>query len=242
MGLGRFRPEREKQFVEKRKEVLSNYSSEFVADNPFLFSSRIIMQNMLVRIELFDMIQDVPGAIIECGVAHGNSLMEFAYLSSIKEPYAINRKIIGFDTFDGFTSLAPFERAKGLSEKDFSECSDIPIVTAVELYDMDRPMYHMPRVELIKGDAVQTIPEYTSLHPELTVAMLYLDFDIYEPTKEAITNLLPLIPKGGIVVFDEFNYEHFAGETKALKDIIPIKNIRLKKFKYDALKAYFVVE
>ena len=40
----------------------------------------------------------------------------------------------------------------------------------------------------------------------------------------ALEHLLPLVPKGGIVVFDELNVERWAGETKALKEYLKIND------------------
>ena len=52
--------------------------------------------------EIFKLQKNIKGSIVECGVHHGGSLMAFAKISSILEPYNFNRKIIGFDTFKGF--------------------------------------------------------------------------------------------------------------------------------------------
>jgi hypothetical protein len=57
---------------------------------------------MLSRIDLFRMVLDIPGAIVECGVYRGISLMLYLQLSILLEPYAIHRTIYGFDTFEGF--------------------------------------------------------------------------------------------------------------------------------------------
>ena len=106
---------------------------------------------------------------------------------------------------------------------------------------MKRPLGHMRRIEIIKGNAVTKIPEYVKHHPELTCALLYLDFDIYKPTKVALEYLLPLVAKGGIVVFDEFNYDKFSGETLAAKEILNINERKLKRFNFSPFIAYFEV-
>ena len=116
--LGRYRSKKEKQFYLKREKILNNLDSQFIADNPFLFSHRIIIADMLARTSLFNKILNVSGSIIECGVANGNSLLLYAYMSELLEPYAINRKIIGFDTFEGFRSIS--------SKKDPSILADKP--------------------------------------------------------------------------------------------------------------------
>ena len=60
---------------------------------------------------------------------------------------------------------------------------------------------------MIKGDATKTIPKFVKENPYLIIALLYLDFDIYEPTKVALEHLLQLVPKGGIVGLDEINLD-----------------------------------
>jgi hypothetical protein len=243
MGLGRFRSSNEADYLSDREKFINEQDKNFIADNPFLFGTRLGMQNMLARIELFNMVKNVSGAIVDCGVASGNSLMLYSLLSMVKEPYALNRKIIGFDTFEGFRSLTADEKEKGLTENDFGNCSYDILKTSRDIYDIDRPLGHMNRVQLIKGDACETIPKYVEDHPELTIAMLYLDFDIYTPTLVALQNLYCLVAKGGIVAFDEFNYENFSGETKAVKDFFGSMNkLGLRRFEYDSLTAYMKVE
>ncbi len=235
--LGRYLTKKEKEYFTLRKKILKNIEKEFLLENSLVFTSRQNVTEILGRIELFKMISNVGGHIVECGVANGNSLMLFAHLSSILEPFAINRKIIGFDTFSGFRSISKKD-PKNISERDFSNVSYNNLKKAIELYDLNRPAGHMNRVELIRGDATKTIKKFVANHPELTISLLYMDFDLYEPTKAALENFLPLISKGGILAFDQFNYEKFAGETQALKEIADINELELKKFSFSPFEVY----
>lgn len=238
--LGRFMNQSEREYFEGREKVISGFEKALLVDNPFLFASRFSVNDMLIRVELFKKIRTVSGAIVECGVAQGNHLMLFAQLSSILEPYAINRSIVGFDSFAGFRSISDKD-PKDIAEDDFSETSADIIRKAVKLYDMNRAAGHMKRVDIVEGDATETIPQYIDQHAELTIALLYLDFDIYEPTKVALTHFLPLVCKGGIVALDEFNYEKFSGETQALKEILNVQDIELKRFNFAPFAAYFKI-
>jgi Macrocin-O-methyltransferase (TylF) len=240
-SLGRYRNEMEKEYFSAREKLVASVDKKTLADAPFLFSSRQLISELAVRYELFSKIRDVSGAIVECGVAKGNSLLLYSHLSSIMEPYAINRRIIGFDTFEGFRSLAGTADPKDITENDFADTSDTLITQAITLFDMNRAAGHMKRVEIVKGDATKTIQPYVEQHPELTIAMLYIDFDLFEPTKAALTHLLPLVCKGGIVAFDQFNYDRFAGETAAFKEMLNTKEIELKRFYFDPFVAYFTV-
>jgi hypothetical protein len=238
--LGRFLSDSEKHYLEEREKTVAELNPALLADNPFLFANRFVVTEMLVRTKLFEKIQNVSGAIVECGVAGGNNLMLFSHMSSIMEPYAINRRIIGFDTFAGFRSISP-EDPDDISESDFSGNRAETIQKAIDLYDANRAVGHMKRTEIIKGDAVETIPAYVESAPELTIALLYLDFDLYEPTKVALEQMLPLVAKGGIVCLDEFNYDKFAGETQALKDVLNVSKLKLKRFPFAPFVAYFKV-
>ena len=112
----------------------------------------------------------------------------------------------------------------------------------LEINEMNRPISNIRKFELVVGDAVMTIPEYVASKKSLTCALLYLDFDLYEPTKIALEHLYPLIPKGGIIAFDQLAQEKWLGEHMAFSEIIGIGNVELRKFSHDPHLTYFVKE
>ena len=233
--------EQEYQYSEKRLLLLEEVSSIEVAQSPMTFIDRRLFANILTKIEMFNLIRNVQGSIVECGVYKGNGLSTYLHLSSNLEPVAFNRKIIGFDTFEGFPEISKFD-SNSIPVRHLSDVTYEKLLSAIEINDLNRNLGHIPKVELIKGDARETIPNYVKNHPELIVSMLYLDFDIYEPTKVALDYLLPLVPRGGVVGFDELNQKKWKGETIAFKESLSLSNIRLKKFDYDPHVSYFVVE
>ncbi|MBI5201740.1 MAG: class I SAM-dependent methyltransferase [Elusimicrobia bacterium] len=238
---GRRRTPQEEQYYADRTKMLSECGSEYLADAPFLFANRITTASVLSRIDLFRMVMDVPGAIVECGVYKGNSLMLFLQLSLLLEPYAINRTIYGFDTFEGFRSIHRKNDPKDINEKMFSDTNYGLLKRSIELNDLIRPVNRIPRCELIKGDIVKTVPKFVKQRPELAVAMLLLDTDLYKPTKVALRHFLPLMPKGAIVVLDEVCYRNFAGETQALKEELGLNKVELKRLPYEGSVGYFRV-
>jgi hypothetical protein len=229
----------EAEYNEKRENLLKRVDSSYVADAPFVFANRITVTSALSRIELFKMVQDIPGAIIECGVYKGNSLMLYMQLSMILEPYAINRSIVGFDTFSGFTSIDKAEDPNDINEKMFSDTDVSLIEEMIEANDLVRPVNRIPRCELVKGDIVKTAPEFVKTRPDLVVAMLILDTDLYAPTKTALETFLPYMPKGAIVVLDEVAYRNFPGETSALRECVDLNKIELKRLPFDSSVGYF---
>ncbi len=231
--------EAEIEYNEKRANVLSRVDSKYVADAPFVFANRIAVTAALSRIELFKMVQDIPGAIIECGVYKGNSLMLYMQLSMILEPYAINRSIIGFDTFSGFTSIDAEQDPTDINESMFSDTDETLIQDMVDANDLVRPVNRIPRCEIVKGDILETVPAFVKTRPDLVVAMLILDTDLYSSTKVALETFLPYMPKGAIVVLDEVAYRNFPGETAALRDVLDMNKVELKRLPFDSSVGYF---
>lgn len=150
----------------------------------------------------------------------GGGLMTWAQLSAIHEPYNHTRRIVGFDTFAGFPSLAQQDATAADASLSFAKVGGLAVQGieddirhAVSLYDLNRPLGHIERVELVKGDAQETIPAYLEENKHTVVALLYLDFDLFEPTLAALTTFLPRMPKGAVLVFDELNHKYWPGET-----------------------------
>jgi hypothetical protein len=216
------------------------------------FAKYVPRQNLarfLARYEIFKLIRDVQGSIVECGVLFGGGLLSFAKLSTILEPYNFQRRIIGFDTFTGFPDIAdadlagkPERKSAHLKQHGFAaEGAYEDILRAVSIYDMSRYLNHFPKVEVVKGDFAETAPKYLQDYPHLVVSCLYLDFDIYEPTKIALQHFLPRMPKGSVLVFDELNEEAFPGETIAVMEMLDLSKLRVRRFEFEPRISYAVI-
>ena len=172
------------------------------------------IQRFLVRYELMKFIQDIPGAIIELGVCSGNGLMSLIHCHNVLQPTYKYREFYGFDTFEGFPSVHENDIADVKWEKgDFSNSSYDRLTKVIDIHNS---YYYLPTsVKLIKGDVTQTIPIFLNENKHVLVSLLYLDLDIYEPTKVALKEFLPKMAKGSILAFDEINFKSFPGETIA---------------------------
>lgn len=242
-GDYRYREALESYFAEGRgsyTEKLENFSKYVPRQN---------LARFLARYEIFKRIQDVQGSLIECGVLFGGGLMSFANLSAILEPYNFQRRVIGFDTFTGFPEIASQDiegkaerKSKHLRPGGFAAPgAREDLQRAVDVFNMNRFLNHFPKVEIIEGDFAETSKQYLLDHPHLVVSCLYLDFDIYQPTKLALEAFVPRIPKGGVVVFDELNEEAFPGETVAVLESFPLSSLRIQRFPFEPRISFAVI-
>lgn len=202
------------------------------------------LKRFLALYEVFKLVLSVKGSIVECGVYRGFGLMAWAKLSAMLEPENLTRRIYGFDTFGGFPSVGERDQSDFTDAKPGDLCSNSydELTDLIREYDRDRFLGHIPKVELIRGDITRTVPEFAASHPHSMVSLLYLDADMYEPTKVALETFLPRMPKGAIVAFDELDNPIWPGETVAAMETVGLSNLRLRRLHWDPYIAFAVLE
>lgn len=218
--------------------------SKIMWDNFEKYIRRQSLSRLIARYELFKLQMGVKGCIVECGVHHGGGLFSWAKLSSALEPYALDRRIFGFDTFEGFPSVNEkdtvsennVERKVGGFETGYNVYEEL--LELISEYDQNRYLNQFQKIFLIKGDATKTIPQFIKEHSYLLISLLYLDFDLYEPTKTALEYFLPRMGKGSILAFDEINNPWWPGETQAMLESLDLKHYRVNRFSFDPSIAY----
>ena len=236
-----------KEFREKLEAYFVNSPGTFVwkLQNFAKYVPRQALTRLLVKHEMFRRVLPLQGSIVECGVLAGGGLMVWAQLSAIFEPLNYQRRVIGFDTFAGFAGITP-EDATGDSTVAYpgglALDSYNDIQEAIKLYDANRFMGSMEKVLLVKGDIKTTVPDYLERYPETIVSLLYLDVDVFEPTKVALEHFVPRMPKGSVIAFDELNDRGWPGETIAVLETVGIRNLRIERFYYDTKVSYAVLE
>lgn len=219
-------------------------SIEIKLENFPKYVRRQDVTRLLARYEIFKKVRHVKGSIIEAGVFRGFGLMAWANFSAVLEPANLTRRIYGFDTFGGFPSVTEKDvnQVRTAGRADLSSDSYEELLELIKVYDSNRFLGHVGKVELIRGDAKETVPAFIEKNPHLVVSLLFLDFDLYEPTKVAMEHFLPRMPRGAIIAFDELDNPIWPGETLALLETYGINRLRLERIEWDPYVAYAVVE
>lgn len=212
------------------------------------FPKYVRRQNLtrfLALYEIFKKILPVKGSVVECGVFRGFGVMTWAKLSAILEPVNLTRRIYGFDSFAGFPDVGERDRvgiAADIRPGDLYADSEAEILRLAAINDSTRFLGHIPKVELVRGDAVSTIPAFVQAKPHLLVSLLFMDFDLYEPTKVALEHFVPLMPKGAIIAFDELDNPLWPGETRAMIDAFGAGKLQLQRLEFDPYISFAVIE
>ena len=208
-----------------------------------LFLTRPSMARLLFMHDLYLKVLPVHGVIMELGVRWGQNLALFSTFRTIYEPHNASRKIIGFDTFAGFPSVAPEDG--GFNEQgvcNVTENYEEHLASLLAAHEQLAPRAHLKKFELVKGDVVHTVPAYLEDHKETVIALAYFDMDLYQPTKAALEAIRDRLTKGSILAFDELNMEEFPGETTAVMDTLGLRNLRLVRSPIVPYQSYAVIE
>jgi hypothetical protein len=239
--------EDEKQTRRELVELLDNspIPKNEIIDHMALYVHRQMLSRILFLNDMYQQILDVNGVIMEFGVRWGTNLAIYEALRGIYEPYNYTRKIVGFDTFEGFPTVDKKDGTDAIiKEGAYSVTKGYENYLSDLLFTRQKlsPLNHINKYELVKGDATKTLKEYLDRHPETIISLAYFDFDIYEPTKVCLELVLKHVTKGSIIGFDELNYPAFPGETLALMEVMGLKNYRLRRSKFATVPSYIIFE
>lgn len=222
------------------KELLPKYGPSWGVHN-LVTLKRIAISRIIYYYQLYQKIIEVPGVICEFGVQWGATLALLQNLRGMYEPYNHSRKIFGFDTFEGFTTI---DKKDG----EFAKKGDYKSILNYEntldeilsIHESFAPISHIKKFELIKGDASKTFNIWLIDNPHAIVSMAIFDMDVYKPTKDVLEKIIPRLTKGSLLVFDELNCHHFPGETAAVQEILGLNNLKLKKHPHQTYCAWAV--
>lgn len=154
----------------------------------------------------------IDGPVMEFGVFRGETMR------TLERSFS-NRKIYGFDSFEGLPEDWWFSRKEveaGVSSHPKGHFGNVNIPRVG------------PNVELVKGFFDTSLPKWLEENELDQIAFLHVDCDLYSSTKTVLTLLNDYIVPGTVVVFDEMHpwnppgkvwYELWEeGEWKALKE------------------------
>ena len=218
-----------------------------ILENLHLFIPPQQLRRILFFYEIYQQLLTVPGVIMQFGVRWGRELALLESLRTTFEPFNHSRKIIGFDTFDGYAGIDDKD-----GQHDVMQEGNLATASAYE-NELDgilrareqlSPIPHVKKFELIKGNAEETLAAYLADNPHTIVSFAHLDMNLYRPTKLCLEMLRDHMPKGSIVLVDEVNLDIMPGETIALKEVFGLQNLRLVRHASvnPTWPAYFVVE
>jgi Macrocin-O-methyltransferase (TylF) len=156
---------------------------------------------------------DVPGDVVECGVARGGSaaLMGLA----MSRMGSASRRLWVFDTFEGLPPPTDEDPDWAIAEWYTGRCRG-------ELHEVEALFAELgilERSSLVKGLFQQTLPMCSIP----SIAVLHVDGDWYESVRVCLEHLYERVSPGGVIQIDD--YGHWAGARKAVDEFLRSRSI-----------------
>lgn len=177
----------------------------------------------------------IAGAMVECGVWRGGSMMLVA--RALNECGDTSRHLYLYDTFDGMSAPTEADRdyanrsaatrlASDLAVKKESDVWAISNLVEVK-QNMSRTGYPEERIHYIAGKVEETIPASVPAQ----IAILRLDTDWYESTAHELAHLYPRLVSGGVLIIDDYGF--WQGARKAVDEFLAASPDRLLLHRID---------
>lgn len=141
-------------------------------------------------------IKNIEGCIAEAGVRNGDSLL---FLAGASKSLSMQRKILGFDSFEGFPSDFYEKEDKKKPTPELTKTEAIAYVEEL----LNNGGFSKEEFELIPGYFRESLKNFDPG----PIALLHIDVDLGSSYKEALESLYPHVSIGGIVLFDEYYLE-----------------------------------
>jgi O-methyltransferase len=166
----------------------------------------------------------VEGALVECGVWKGGSVL--AMILTLQRLGVDDRDVYLFDTFSGMTEPSGHDtsrfdepaagtwasaRSAGTKAWDWLFRPDVFGKDQVERL-LRETGYPSSRIHFVAGPVEDTLPGSAPA----AVAVLRLDTDWYESTRQELVHLYPRLREGGVLLIDD--YGHWDGARRAVDE------------------------
>lgn len=210
-----------------------------------LFMRSSALTKILFVNEAYQLILNQPGIIVEFGTWWGQNLVLFENLRAIYEPFNQSRRVIGFDTFEGYPEISDKDRPSETIKVGGYKVADNYLQYLeglIDYHEKNNVLAAVKKHELVRGDVSKTAPQYFAENGDVVIALAYFDMALYDPTKAALEAILPHLVPGSVLMLDEFNNHDYPGETLAFKEVFKGIRYRPKKSQFMTDRTFIIIE
>jgi hypothetical protein len=244
-----FYAQRDDKFWREVDSIIQDYhlSNKNVLQQFMVFTQRRDIVQTLAYHELFSLIKDKPGSIVEAGVFMGNGLFTWAKLMETFCPGDRGRKVYGFDNFKGYEAGAKKTDSTGVDYiksliGDFKIDQEF-VERMIRLHNMDNLIAGVERVKLYAGELSTTIPHFMESEEGVRISLLLVDLNLYAPTHYVLSKLYHRVIPGGIVALRGYGVRPWEGESRAVDEFLEQNKIKeVSKFSFSPYPAIYFLK
>ena len=207
-------------------DLMRNYAAtpEEAERSLGLFLRGSLLARIFAVAEIYQQIIDLPGAVFDIGTWRGQTAVLCENLRAIYEPLHLNRRIVCFDTFEGYQGFSEKDKPTDLHQDGtYGVGADYDVFLAhlLELHEKSNAMGHNHgKHKVIKGDCRHTIPNFFDENPHEYLSLAFFDINSYVPTLEAFEHAWKRLVPGGIAAFWQLTRETIPAEARVYSEQI----------------------
>ncbi|MDB5389820.1 MAG: hypothetical protein JWM11_5466 [Planctomycetaceae bacterium] len=207
--------------LEARAELFTLLKNYHATDTETERSLGLFLRSsLLARIfairELYEQIVLLPGLVLDLGTWRGQTAVVCENLRAILEPLHFNRRIVCFDTFEGYVGFSEKDKETALHkdgtyrvEEDYAEV----LRHLLQLHEKSNAMGHNHgKHKVIKGDCRETLPNFFKNNSHEVVAIAFFDVNSYDPTLVSFQTVYERLVPGGVVAFWQLTRDKIPAE------------------------------
>jgi hypothetical protein len=204
--------------------------------NPMLWVRSSLLARTLAMSDVYRMIVDVPGSVLDLGCWWGQNSVLFENLRAIFEPFNKQRRILSFDSFEGYVGWSKQDQKSDVFNQNTYATGagyDQFLRELLETHEGNNNLGHQRGIhEVIKGDATRTVPDYLAKNPETIIALAAFDLGLYEPTKAVLQAIRPHLVPGSVLLMIHLTRKDLKGDGRAFLEAMKGVKYKLHKYPY----------
>jgi len=202
-------------YRQKRKELVAKLEMPELWSVVDQFGLYAGIQTIGTRLAVYEILKEcinVPGHLVEFGSWKGANLLFMAKVLQLLQPNT-HKHIFSFDSFEGLQTFSEEDGNSTVLKGSYKGNEDV-LRTMIDFFEFEE------WIHLVKGDALETIPQFEKENPHIMFSFVYLDFDLYKPTKVALEFVSKRLSPGGIIAFDQALTNTWPGEGQAMLEFL----------------------
>ena len=211
------------------------FEDPILLTNTGLFTRASALAKIFFLYEAYTAAMETPGDIYVFGTWLGQDMVVFESMRAMLEPYNCSRRLVGFDTFEGYQDLTNRDSASDTMKQggySVTENYEHFLEALLAYHRSENAMGHAVQHILKKGDVAETLPAYFKEHPEAFVALAYFDMALFKPTEAALNALTDRVTAGTVLCFDEINDSRYPGESEAVRAWLKGRRYTIKRSRF----------
>ncbi len=168
--------------------------------------------------DIYQKIVGLPGMVVDLGTWRGQTAVLCENFRAIFEPLHFNRRIVCFDTFEGYKGFSDKDRPTALHREGTYGTGGADYAALLrqllQLHERNNAMGHVHgKHRVIQGDCRETLPAFFRDFPNELVALAFFDLNSFDPAQKCFERIAERLVPGGVVAFWQLTRDSIPAEA-----------------------------